>query len=285
MESELTTPPSGAPESPPEKIGNYRILEALGEGGMGVVYLAEQQDLIRRRVAIKVIKLGMDTKEVIARFEAERQALALMNHPNIARVYEGSSTDDAFVMGLQGSVYGRFQMEEASRDLITSDWMFAIPFVLHRGEHWLRIRLLHVSSHVGDEYIERFDVTRVTDTQDALDGVAFFRLMPALGVYGGGSWAFNVDPNDRKRFTLRGGLQAYGPSLGAGLQLYGAVDALFDQDVNWRPRLNTQAGVLVHAPHGRDARLAAEFLTGPSPQGQFDSTNTTYVTIGLYIDL
>ena len=200
-------------------------------------------------------------------------------------VLEGSSTEDAFVMGLQGSVYGRFQMQEQSRDLVTSDWMFAIPFVLHRGQHWFRIRFLHVSSHLGDEYIERFDVRRVTDTQDALDGVAFFRLVRALGVYGGGSWAFNVDPNDRKRFTLRGGLQWYGPSLGAGFQLYGAADALFDQDVDWRPRLNTQAGVLIHAPHGRDARLAAEFLTGPSPQGQFDNQTTTHVTLGLYIDL
>ena len=76
----------------PDCIGPYTILDVLGEGGMGVVYLAEQREPIRRRVALKVIKLGMDTKEVLARFEAERQALALMDHPNIARVLDAGST-------------------------------------------------------------------------------------------------------------------------------------------------------------------------------------------------
>ena len=65
----------------PKQVGPYYILEVLGEGGMGVVYLAEQREPVRRRVALKVIKPGMDTREVVARFEAERQALALMDHP------------------------------------------------------------------------------------------------------------------------------------------------------------------------------------------------------------
>src|SRR5579863_2848957 len=64
-----------------DRIGRYKLLEQIGEGGCGVVYMAEQEEPVRRRVAIKVIKLGMDTKSVIARFEAERQALAMMDHP------------------------------------------------------------------------------------------------------------------------------------------------------------------------------------------------------------
>jgi len=76
-----------------DRIGPYRILRTLGEGGMGIVYLAEQEEPIRRKVALKVIKLGMDTKEVIARFESERQALALMNHPNIATIYDAGKTE------------------------------------------------------------------------------------------------------------------------------------------------------------------------------------------------
>src|SRR6059058_5852889 len=76
-----------------EQIGIYRILQKMGEGGMGVVYKAEQREPVRRIVALKVIKLGMDTREVVARFEAERQALALMNHPNVARVFEAGTTE------------------------------------------------------------------------------------------------------------------------------------------------------------------------------------------------
>ncbi|UCG57348.1 MAG: serine/threonine protein kinase, partial [Phycisphaerales bacterium] len=82
-------------------IGQYRLLNVLGEGGMGVVYLAEQQHPIRRKVAIKVIKPGMDSKQIIARFEAERQALALLDHPNIAHVFEAGTSEDShpyFVM-------------------------------------------------------------------------------------------------------------------------------------------------------------------------------------------
>ncbi len=75
------------------KIGRYSLARKLGEGGCGVVYLAEQSDPVRRQVALKVIKLGMDTRNVIARFEAERQALAMMDHPDIARVLDAGATD------------------------------------------------------------------------------------------------------------------------------------------------------------------------------------------------
>jgi serine/threonine protein kinase len=86
-----------------DRIGHYKLLQQIGEGGCGAVYMAEQEEPVRRRVALKVIKLGMDTKNVIARFEAERQALALMDHPNIARVLDAGATETGrpfFVMEL-----------------------------------------------------------------------------------------------------------------------------------------------------------------------------------------
>jgi serine/threonine protein kinase/tetratricopeptide (TPR) repeat protein len=86
-----------------QTIGRYKLLERLGEGGCGAVYVAQQNEPVRRRVALKVIKLGMDTKEVIARFEAERQALAMMDHPNIAKVFDAGTTETGrpyFVMEL-----------------------------------------------------------------------------------------------------------------------------------------------------------------------------------------
>ncbi|MHC4145320.1 MAG: serine/threonine protein kinase, partial [Planctomycetota bacterium] len=98
-----TLPDSPLTEVPGTVIGRYKLLEKIGEGGMAAVYMAEQRAPIRRKIALKIIKLGMDTREVIARFEAERQALAIMNHPNIAKVLDAGATDTGrpyFVMEL-----------------------------------------------------------------------------------------------------------------------------------------------------------------------------------------
>ena len=101
---ERATQALGAPTNPePEHVGPYRVLSVLGEGGMGRVYLAEQREPIRRRVALKVIKLGLDTDRVLARFDVERQSLALMNHDNIARVLDAGAVESGqpfFVMEL-----------------------------------------------------------------------------------------------------------------------------------------------------------------------------------------
>src|SRR5580765_5100757 len=90
-------------QGPGTMIGRYKLLEEIGEGGFGTVYVAEQREPVKRRVALKIIKLGMDTKQVIARFEAERQAVALMDHPNIAKVFDAGATETGrpyFVMEL-----------------------------------------------------------------------------------------------------------------------------------------------------------------------------------------
>src|SRR5262245_4532959 len=90
-------------EGPGTVIGPYKLLEQIGEGGFGLVFLAEQTEPVRRKVALKVLKLGMDTPQVVARFEAERQALAIMDHTNIAKVFDGGATPSGtpyFVMEL-----------------------------------------------------------------------------------------------------------------------------------------------------------------------------------------
>ena len=105
LDDTLSVPPDSRPREPdPEstrRIGPYRLLHLIGEGGMGEVWVGEQLEPVRRKVALKVIKAGMDTKQVVARFEAERQALALMDHPAIAKVLDGGSTPEGrpyFVM-------------------------------------------------------------------------------------------------------------------------------------------------------------------------------------------
>ena len=128
-EGPLDAPPTGV-RSPPsdsasyanQQIGPYKLLQQIGEGGFGVVYMADQLHPVKRRVAFKVIKPGMDTKEVVARFEAERQALALMDHVNIANVLDGGTTDSGrpyFVMELVKGVgltefcdHNRLSMEQ-----------------------------------------------------------------------------------------------------------------------------------------------------------------------------
>ena len=105
----------------PQRVGPYRILRKVGEGGMGIVYEGEQEAPVRRRVALKLIKWGMDTKEVLARFDSERQALALMNHPNIARVYDAGAT-------AEGRPY--FAME----------YVHGIPITEYCDKHRLPIR-------------------------------------------------------------------------------------------------------------------------------------------------
>src|SRR5262249_48295459 len=86
----------GASELVGTSVGPYKLMEQIGEGGMGLVYVAEQVHPVRRKVAIKIIKPGMDTKQVIARFEAERQALAMMDHPNIATVHDAGATSSGY---------------------------------------------------------------------------------------------------------------------------------------------------------------------------------------------
>ncbi|MCC6661592.1 MAG: serine/threonine protein kinase [Phycisphaerales bacterium] len=102
-DSSAATVALGVEEAPGSVIGRYRLLELIGEGGFGRVYMAEQREPVSRRVAVKVIKLGMDTRQVVARFEAERQALAMMDHDGIARVIDGGATPAGrpyFVMDL-----------------------------------------------------------------------------------------------------------------------------------------------------------------------------------------
>jgi hypothetical protein len=130
--------PSGA------VIGRYKLLQPIGEGGFGVVYMAEQIEPVQRKVAIKVIKAGMDTREVVARFEAERQALALMEHPNIARVLDAGATEAGrpyFVMEL---VNGIPIMDYCDREqLTTTQRLQLFVKVCHAVQHAHQKGIIH----------------------------------------------------------------------------------------------------------------------------------------------
>lgn len=133
-----------AEDALPQSIGPYKILEVLGEGGMGVVYLAEQTKPIRRRVALKIIKLGMDTKQVIARFESERQALALMNHPNVAKVFDAGSTEQGRSYFVMEHVAGIRITDYCDRHrLNTTERLDLFTHVCHAVQHAHQKGIIH----------------------------------------------------------------------------------------------------------------------------------------------
>ncbi len=140
---------AGAPRPPPEDatgtlIGRYKLLQKIGEGGCGTVYMAEQEEPVRRRVALKVIRLGMDTRDIITRFEAERQALALMDHPNIARVFDAGATATGrpfFVMELVRGVKITDFCDQQS--LPTADRLSLFIQVCHAVQHAHQKGIIH----------------------------------------------------------------------------------------------------------------------------------------------
>jgi serine/threonine protein kinase len=143
--SSRSTLSSSAPgEKVCDRIGHYKLLQQIGEGGCGLVYMAEQEEPVRRRVALKVIKLGMDTKSVIARFDAERQALAMMDHPNIAKVFEAGATETGrpyFVMELVKGIKITDYCDE--HNLSTKERLELFIQVCHAVQHAHQKGIIH----------------------------------------------------------------------------------------------------------------------------------------------
>src|SRR2546427_6985046 len=122
-----TAGPNVSVEKPGDRIGRYKLREKVGEGGCGVVYVAEQEEPVRRRVALKVVKLGMDTRQVVSRFEAERQALAIMDHPNIAKVLDAGTLENGrpyFVMELVRGIKITDYCDQNHLDTTQRLWLF-----------------------------------------------------------------------------------------------------------------------------------------------------------------
>jgi len=137
-------PPAIRAEMCGDRIGRYKLLQQIGEGGCGIVYMAEQEEPVRRRVALKIIKLGMDTKSVIARFEVERQALALMDYPNIAKVFDAGATETGrpfFVMELVRGVKITDYCDQGS--LSTRERLDLFVHVCHAVQHAHQKGVIH----------------------------------------------------------------------------------------------------------------------------------------------
>lgn len=187
-----TSPPHHSNALP--QIAHYKVLKEIGEGGMGSVYLAKQEEPIRRYVALKLIRSGLDSKEVIARFEAERQALAIMEHPNIARIYEGGTTATGqpffameYVDGIPLNRYcEQYRLTVRERLELFLEICSAIAHahqkgILHRDLKPSNVLVMHEAGHHIPKVID-FGLAKALDSQDVLtDATVHTRAGQVLG--------------------------------------------------------------------------------------------------------
>jgi eukaryotic-like serine/threonine-protein kinase len=176
-----------------DRIGRYKLLQKIGEGGCGVVYMAEQEEPVRRRVAFKVIKLGMDTKQVVARFEAEGQALALMDHPNIAKVFDAGATNTGrpyFVMELVRGIKITDYCDQ--KNLPTEERLKLFTQVCHAIQHAHQKGIIHrdikpsnilvtVNDGVPLPKVIDFGIAKATTDQRLTDKTVFTAFEQFIG--------------------------------------------------------------------------------------------------------
>ena len=193
----------------------------------------------------------------------------------------GSSETHPLVVGLEAGVFARFGLQVLERELIASDWLFAVPVYWLGKSGWIRFRYYHASSHMGDEYARRFGNPGVNFSRDAVEIFAFGRIQRRAGLYGGIRYAYNVHPEASKRWVLRGGSQWQAQEDGQSFKSFVAGDLEWDQDAGG-VRLELQVGSWLPSVAGRRSiRAGATLLVGTSPLGQFNGEDTVQVGMTL----
>jgi hypothetical protein len=170
-------PTASTNSDPGTVIGRYHLLERIGEDGMGEVWRAEQREPVRRRVALKLVKVGMNTREVMRRFESERQALALMDHPAIAKVFDAGSTSEAAPYFVMEDVAGTTQSDPGETlSLEKARAATAIVWVLIKAYRRIRVAAVETNAPLlGQPYI-----IFMRNVRAPLDGTVFFTLHRVL---------------------------------------------------------------------------------------------------------
>lgn len=186
-------------------------------------------------------------------------------------------------IGVEAGVFAQFNMQTVERDLIATDWVFGVPIVLRRAGSWFRLRYRHLSSHLGDEYAERFDTVRTAHNRDALDGTAYYKPLPQLAVYAGVRWGLVVEPPGSGRMTLHGGVEIEARTHEAFGRPFLAADLRWDDDSD-RVGFTLKGGARMWALERRpDVRFFVEYYAGPSPMGEFAGIDATWFGMGVTI--
>lgn len=194
----------------------------------------------------------------------------------------GSPEKNPVVVGIEAVAFARFGLQVLQREMVATDWIFAVPLVWHHANGWTRFRFYHSSSHMGDEYSRRFGDPGVNFSRDALEVLAFRRAGDAFGAWAGVRYGYNVKPEDDQQWVLRTGAQLEAPPDGSLFQPFLALDAEMDQEAGMRPRVEMRVGAWLPAVGGRQAiRLSLAVLNGPTPLGQFGFRPTTQIGLSL----
>lgn len=195
----------------------------------------------------------------------------------------GASTDDALVVGMEGAAFAHFSFQVVERELVNTDWVFAVPLVWRHGGHWLRLRYYHTSSHLGDEYQRRFGPTSINSSRDGIDLTGYFRAGPSargLGLYAGGMWSPNSHPEEGTVWRGHAGFEL-DPSEGRPWRPWAALDVELEEASEHGARWTAQAGIWLPPVHARPVRLLVEAMAGPSAMGQLARHETRQVALGL----
>jgi Protein of unknown function (DUF1207) len=190
----------------------------------------------------------------------------------------------AWQLGLQGAVFAIFDLASSSFDLVNADYFFAVPVSYARGDFSALLRVLHQSSHLGDEYLLDHRVNRVNLSYEALDMLLSYQATRALRVYGGGGYIFAADPTDLGRGSLQAGVEYVGAPLDFWVPTrpVAALDLQFHGASDWTPNLSPNLGFQFGSGRGglRNVRVLLEYFNGDSPNGQFYDRHIQYVGLG-----
>jgi len=185
------------------------------------------------------------------------------------------------VLGLEAGVFARFGLQVLERELVATDWVFAIPVYWHRDWGWIRFRYYHSSSHMGDEYARRFEDPGINISRDAAELLSFWEPRRGVGIYAGARYAYNVHPEESRRWILRTGAHLDPRERLGPFRPYLAGDLEWDQDAGGT-RLALTAGTwLPKVADRRSLRMGLVLLSGPSPLGQFNGLRTFHAGLTL----